>query len=132
MIVLDTHAWISFINSPCELGKRAAAAINKARENGEELHVSCISTWEIHMLAAKDRLVLGIAPDVWVTRCETLSFLRFHPVNNTIARMAVMDCAAMHPDPADRMIVATAMYLGATVVTRDSKIRDSALVKCSW
>jgi PIN domain nuclease of toxin-antitoxin system len=46
--------------------------------------------------------------------------------------MAVMDCAAMHPDPADRMIVATAMYLGATVVTRDSKIRDSALVKCSW
>jgi len=132
MIVLDTHAWIWFINSPDELGKRAAAAIGKARDNSEELHVSCISTWEIHMLAAKARLSLGIAPEVWVARCERLSFLRFHAVNNVIARMAVTDCANLHADPADRMIVATAMYLGATVVTRDSKIRDCGLVKCAW
>jgi len=132
MIVLDTHAWIWFINSPDELGRRAAAAIDKARENGEELHVSCISTWEIHMLAARSRLSLGIAPEVWVTRCEKLSFLRFHAINNVIARMSVTDCANMHPDPADRMIVATALYLGATVVTRDSKIHDCGLVKTVW
>jgi PIN domain nuclease of toxin-antitoxin system len=62
MIVLDTHAWIWFINSPEELGKRAASAIEKTRTSGEGLHISCISTWEIHMLSAKRRLSLAIAP----------------------------------------------------------------------
>ncbi len=132
MIVLDTHAWIWFINSPDKLGKLAAAAIGKARDKGDELHVSCISTWEIHMLAARDRLSFDIAPEVWVARCEKLSFLRFHAINNVIARMSVTDCVTMHQDPADRMIVATALYLGATLVTCDSKIRDCGLVKSTW
>jgi len=132
MIVLDTHAWLWFINSPEELGKRAASAIEKARTGGRGLHISCISTWEVHMLSAKGRLSLAIAPDVWVARCERLSFVRFHPVNNSIARLAVSACGAMPSDPADRIIVATALYLGASVVTRDERIKASGLVPCVW
>ena len=132
MIVLDTHAWIWFISSPEQLGKRAAAAIDKARSAGENLHISCISTWEVYMLASKERLSLAIAPELWVNRCERLNLLRFNPVNNAIARLAVTTCAAMHADPADRMIVATALYLGASVVTRDEKIKSSGLVPCIW
>ena len=132
MIVLDTHSWIWFIDSPGELGKRATSAIDKARNTGEGLHISCISTWEIHMLASKSRLTLAIAPELWVTRCEKLSFVRFNPVNNSIARLAVTTCASMHADPADRIIVATALYLGASVVTRDEKIKASGLVPCIW
>jgi PIN domain nuclease of toxin-antitoxin system len=75
MIVLDTHAWIWFINSPGDLGERATAAINKAQRDGEGLHISCISIWEIHMLVAKGRLALAITPDLWVNRCEKLSFI---------------------------------------------------------
>lgn len=130
MIVLDTHAWIWFIDSPEKLGKRATTAIDKARSAGESLHVSCISTWEIHMLASTGRLSLGITPELWVTRCERLDFLRFNPVNNAIARLAVTACAAMHADPADRIIVATALYLGASVVTCDEKIKTSGIVPC--
>lgn len=132
MIVLDTHAWVWFINAPEELGPGAAAAVDKARTGGEEVHISCISTWEVHMLAAKGRLALAVDPEVWVGRCERLGFLRFHPVNNSIARLAVTACAAMHADPADRIIVATALYLGASVVTRDDKIRSCHVVKCIW
>lgn len=132
MIVLDTHAWIWFIDSPEELGKRAASAIEEAQRAGEGLHVSCISTWEIHMLAAKGRLSLAIAPDIWIARCERLSFVRFHPANNSIARLAVSACDAMHADPADRLIVATALYLGASVVTRNERIRNAGLVTCVW
>lgn len=132
MIVLDTHAWIWFVNAPSELGAHAAAAIDEARRTGEGLHVSCISTWEIHMLATKGRLSFTIAPDVWVQRCEKLSFFRFHPVNNTIARLAVSACANMHADPADRIIVATALYLGASVITRDEKLRSGGAAACIW
>lgn len=132
MIVLDTHAWIWFIDSPQALGPKASAAIEKARHAGEGLHISCISTWEIHMLCSKGRLSFAVEPDVWVNRCEKLSFLRFHPVSNPIARMAVTSCAAMHADPADRMIAATALYLGASVVTCDEKIRAAGTVDCIW
>ena len=132
MIVLDTHAWIWFIDSPAALGKRAAAAIDKARRAGESIHISCISTWEVHMLVSKGRLALAIAPELWVTRCERLNLLRFNPVNNSIARLAVTSCADMHADPADRIIVATALYLGASVVTRDEKIKSSGIVHCIW
>lgn len=132
MIVLDTHAWIWFIDSPAELGKRAAAAIDRARKAGEHVHISSISTWEVHMLAARNRLSLTIAPELWVSRCERLGFLRFDPVNNAIARLAVTACNAMHADPSDRIIVATALYLGASVVTRDDKIRTGGVVPCIW
>lgn len=132
MIVLDTHAWIWFINSPEILGAQAAQAITQAREVGQKLHVSCISTWELHMLANKGRLSLAIAPEVWISRCEKLTVFQFEPVNNDIARISVTECAALHADPADRIIVATALYLGASVVTRDEKIRASGVVPCIW
>ena len=132
VIVLDTHAWIWFINAPDQLGVNATTAIAEARQEREALHISCISTWEVHMLESKGRLALGIPSDVWVARCESVGFLRFHPLCNDVARLSASNCSAMHADPADRMIVATAMYLGASVVTRDAKIRDSGLVPCIW
>lgn len=132
MIVLDTHAWIWFIDAPGQLGRHAASAIAKARKAGEHIHISCISTWEIHMLVAKNRLSLAIDPELWVTRCERLGFLRFDSVNNSIARLSVTACAAMHADPADRIIAATALYLGASIVTCDDKIRSAGIVHCIW
>ena len=56
MIVLDTHAWIWFIDAPENLGAGASQAIEEARTSGAGLHVSCISTWELHMLVNRGRL----------------------------------------------------------------------------
>ncbi|MBN1674851.1 MAG: PIN domain-containing protein [Kiritimatiellae bacterium] len=47
-----------------------------------------------------------------------------------IARLAVS--MALHADPADRLIAATAAYLGARLVTKDRRLRASAKVKCLW
>jgi PIN domain nuclease of toxin-antitoxin system len=35
-------------------------------------------------------------------------------------------------DPADQIIVATSRSLSATLVTRDSRLRDYAHVRCVW
>lgn len=131
MIVLDTHAWIWMIDSPALLGKKAVAAIETARiENA--IYISSISAWEIYMLHDKGRLQFSIAPDVWISRCERLSFLRFIPVDNEIARLSVHLPGEFHADPADRIIVATAKFMGATVVTQDSKIRSYKKVTSAW
>jgi PIN domain nuclease of toxin-antitoxin system len=131
MIVLDTHAWIWLVDSPEKLGVRTRRAIETSRESAD-VYVSCISTWEIYMLVAKGRLELGVLPETWVHRCEELSFLHFVPVDNEIARLSVTACGTMHGDPADRMIAATALYLGAPLATCDRKLQDCDVVPCVW
>ena len=131
MIVLDTRAWIWHVDSPHLLSLAAGDAIRQARDS-RSVYVSCISTWEIHMLVSKGRLAFSVDADVWVTRCERLSFLRFVPVDNEIARLAVGLPDPCHADPADRMIVATARYLGAALVTKDRRLRDYEHVSTVW
>ena len=41
-------------------------------------------------------------------------------------------CGSMHADPADRIIVATALYLGCAVATCDAKIQGCGLVPWVW
>ena len=132
MIVLDTHAWIWFVDAPEKLGAKAMKAILATRKAGEPLRVSAISVWEIYMLCVKGRLQLSVAPDIWVSRCERLEELRFVPVDNTIARLSVDQCGTLHADPADRIIVATTLYLGAHLITCDERIKTSRLVPCIW
>lgn len=132
MIVLDTHVWIWYVDSPDRLSLPARQAVDEARARMANVYLSSISTWEVYMLAQKGRLSLALSPEIWVRRCERLSFLRFQPVDNDIARLATIKCCDMHPDPADRMIAATALFLGATLVTKDGKMHQSAPVKCLW
>lgn len=84
------------------------------------------------MLERKKRLRLAIDGDIWVRRCEKLSFLKFVPVDNDIARMAVRLPEPFHADPADRIIVATARYLGARLITKAPKLHDYPQVETLW
>ena len=131
MIVLDTHAWIWFIDAPDLLSSKAHKAILAAQEE-DELYISNISVWEVYMLAVKGRLQFSIPTDVWVKRCEQLSYLHFIAVNNEITRISVNTLSKMHNDPADRMIAATSIYLGATLITKDRKIRQNRILKTLW
>jgi PIN domain nuclease of toxin-antitoxin system len=58
-----------------------------------------------------------------------LALFHFVPVDNTIARIAVELPGPLHLDLVDRIIIATALSLGATLVTRDRKIIEYPHVK---
>jgi PIN domain nuclease of toxin-antitoxin system len=64
-----------------------------------------------------------------VAKCERLSLFHLVPVDNTIAQLAVELPEPIHGDPADRIIIATALSLGATLLTKDRKILLYAHVK---
>lgn len=119
MIILDTHIWIEYIDDPSLLPKPALQAIRGGRE---PVGISSISVWEVFMLERKGRLALRIPARLWVEKCERLALFHFVPVDNTIARLSVELPEPLHADPADRIIVATALSLGATLVTKDRKI----------
>jgi len=131
VIVLDTHIWIWWISSPEYLSESATVAIDQAViEKG--IVISSISTWEIALLVYKERLQLTIDVRDWVRKTEGLPFVRFIPVDNTISLRSVSLPDSFHPDPADRIITATAMTMGLPLVTKDDKILDYPHVKTIW
>lgn len=131
MIVLDTHTWIWFISNPDLLSKPAKAAVDAAVKD-KRILISSISAWELALLVTKKRMKLTLDVTDWIAKSESLPFIQFVPVTNSIAAKSVNLPLPLHPDPADRIIIATALSVGAPLVTRDEKLLDYAPVKTIW
>jgi PIN domain nuclease of toxin-antitoxin system len=131
MILLDTHAWVWWASNPELLGQAARTAADEAARR-RELFVSTISSWELALLVEKGRLALSLDVRDWIARCEALPFLTFLPLTNAIAVESVRLPGFPHADPVDRIIVATAMSLGARLVTKDEKLMEYAPARGLW
>lgn len=129
MIVLDTHAWVWWVSEPDRLSARARAAIDYARTIG----VSPVSAWEIATKAARGRLRLDRDVRVWVAQALARPRVELAALTAEIAVAAGrLGDDGFHGDPADRMIAATAIALGAELVTRDERIREHPGVRTLW
>lgn len=131
MTLLDTHAWVWLVSEPKRLSTRARRHIETEMRSGPLL-VSSMSVWEVAMLSERGRLMLTIGVEDWVAHCEALPFLSFVPVSNRIAMESVRLPGFPHPDPADRIILATALGLGAALVTADRRLQACARVRTVW
>ena len=120
MILLDTHVLLWQERGDQRLGAQARRLLERAlRENN--LAVSAISFWEVGMRVQKGRLDLRLDLDAW--RRDLLTEGLFEvPVDGTIAARAGL-FSDMHGDPADRLIVATALE-GHRLMTADRLILD--------
>ena len=131
MIVLDTHAWVWFISNPELLSKRAKRYLDAAVEE-KAIMISSISVWEVALLIAKKRLILTLELNDWIAKSEMLPFFKFIPIDNSVAIKSVNLPQPLHSDPADRIIIATAISLGAPIVTKDEKILNYSQVQTIW
>jgi PIN domain nuclease of toxin-antitoxin system len=131
MIVLDTHTWIWFISKPEVLSKRAKKAVSAAVKEKSVL-ISSISAWEVALLVIKKRLTLSLDVTDWIAKSEGLPFIQFIAVSNSIAIKSVNLPQPLHPDPADRIIIATALSAGVPLVTKDKKLLNYPHVKTIW
>jgi len=131
MIVIDTHTWIWFISKPEVLSKRAIKAVAAAVKEKSVL-ISSISAWEVALLVKRKRLKLSLDVTDWIAKSEKLPFIQFIAVSNHIAIKSVNLPQPLHPDPADRIIIATAMSTGAPLVTKDKKLLKYSHVKTIW
>jgi PIN domain nuclease of toxin-antitoxin system len=131
MIVLDTHTWIWFISKPEVLSKRAKKAVSAAVEEKSVL-ISSISAWEVAFLVKQKRLTLSLDVTDWIAKSEGLPFIQFIEISNSIAVKSVNLPQPLHPDPADRIIIATALSAGVPLVTKDKKLLNYPHVKTIW
>ena len=131
MIVLDTHIWVWWVSDSVTLPGAVQDEIDKSMGSGT-LHVSSISAWEVSLLVKRGRLDLTMDTMDWIAKSEALPFLHFVPVDNQIACRSTSLPGALHNDPADRMIIATTLILGAKLITRDNNIRKYPHVETLW
>ena len=118
LILLDTHTLVWLDAGDGRLGKRARGVIDAALRE-DELLVSAISFWEVAMLSRKGRLRLRQEPETWRRDLLDRGMVEV-PVDGEVGiRAAGLD--DFHGDPADRIIVATALA-GHCLVTADRNI----------
>ena len=132
MIVLDTHALVWWLAGTVNLPRKARARLDQAAAAGEVVHASSISAWEVAMLVARGRLELTMEVSAWLAAAEALPLLDFVPVDNAVALRAVALPESLPRDPADRIIAATALRLGATLITGDERLRGYRPLPVLW
>jgi PIN domain nuclease of toxin-antitoxin system len=127
-LLLDTHALLWFASHSEKLSDRSKAEIEVA----EHLYVSSISAWEIGMLVAKERLILAYDVEEWIRLTQQIPKVRWLTINPEIALKASSLPGSFHGDPADRIITASAISLGASLITADQKIQSYRHVRTIW
>ncbi len=130
MILLDTHVVIWLALDQTHLSKNARAAINDARSNGDGLAISDVSLLELATLSSKGRIRIEISLESFLEEIEARFIVL--PISGRACARALGLPAAYPKDPADRIIGATALIEGMSLVTADREIRRSRALHTIW
>ena len=120
LLLLDTNALLWMRRGDSRLGRVARREIERAWQS-DELAVSAISFWEVGMLVDKGRIRL--ADDVQAWRRDQLEQGMVEILLDGETAIRAVQLTDFHADPADRLIVATALE-GHRLVTSDRRILE--------
>lgn len=118
MILLDTHVLLWLRVGGSRIGPRTRREIDQAWQSGE-VAVSSISFWEIALLQERGRIRFHRKPEPWRREMLEQGLMEI-PVDGKIGIRA-FKLADFHADPADRLIVATALG-GHCLLTADQRM----------
>ena len=117
-VLLDSHVLHWWSAEPDRLSRAAAEALDAA----EELAVASITWFELAWLAAHERISLAIPVAAWLGGLSRQ--VRTVGTTPAIAIAAVSLPSSFPGDPADRLIYATAVEQGWSLVTKDERLRN--------
>jgi PIN domain nuclease of toxin-antitoxin system len=120
VIVLDTHALLWWALDPDKLSEKARQIVDGMERQGG--FASSISIWELGVKVKRGKLQLPLPIEELVRRLEQGGVVELLPVD-TAVWLRSLSLAWDHPDPADRVIVATALMRGVPLLTTDDAIR---------
>ena len=129
--VLDTHTWVWWVTNDRRLSSRARATVERAAKRGE-LYLSIYSIWEIAKKVEIGQLALDRPLDEWLAAALGVDGLQVAELTRLILVDSCRLPQPFHGDPADQIIVATTRSLSATLVTKDSRLRDYSHVRTIW
>jgi PIN domain nuclease of toxin-antitoxin system len=130
LILLDTHVvvWLAFDQT--QISSKARIAIDDARKLRDGLAISGMTLWELTTLVSRGRIHLGISPESFLQDIEARFIVL--PITGRACARAMGFPLTYPKDPADRIIGATALVEGLSLITADREIRRSKLVPTIW
>jgi PIN domain nuclease of toxin-antitoxin system len=116
--LLDTHAFLWWINDDARLSDRCRAIISSGVN---EILFSAVSAWEIAVKAGIGRLT--IPGDLETYTLAQVSRNRFEVLSISLSHALRASCLPPHhKDPFDRMLIAQAQVERVTILTGDAQI----------
>jgi PIN domain nuclease of toxin-antitoxin system len=131
-IVVDTHAIVWYFCSPEKLANDASIAFDRAINNGYPIYISAISIVEITFLVEKNRLPQVALDQLIENLADPDVGLVIVPMDILVAKTLAKIPRETVPEMCDRIIAATALYLGLPLVTKDHKIRNLDVIQTIW
>lgn len=128
MILLDTHAWVWWVNS---VEGELPEIVRDLIEREERIAVTSISCLEVALLVKKQRVQLPCGLDAWFELALSASRIELLQLTPTIAANSA-DLPDIHADPADRIIVATALHHQIPLISKDKTIALYPNINVLW
>lgn len=119
-LLLDTNAAIWLLRD--ELKPSTSEKFDEAARASLATYVSPITAWEVGQLVSRNRLSLGTTPQRWFARVLATPNVHLTELSPDILIAASFLPGTPPRDPMDRILIATARELAATLVTRDRAI----------
>lgn len=120
-LLLDTNAAIWIMRDE-PLARMAQHAIDTAFQSSADVLVSPITALEVGQLVSRNRLDVLATPRVWFQRLLAIPGMRLAELSPDILIASSFLPGTPPRDPMDRILIATARELAATLVTRDRAI----------
>jgi len=115
VIILDTHIWLRWV---VEGEKNIPKGIAQAIQSEDRVAVSAISCFEVAQLLKRGRIELPVSLTAWLQGALVPAGIECLAVTCEIARVSV-ELQEHHKDPADRIIIATAIAHNANLGSLD-------------
>lgn len=130
-VVADTHAILWYLYSDPRLSPLAVGTLESAEKEGEQIAVASVTLAEIIYLIEKDRIhPLSFSRILAALEQENPVLVEI-PFDRYIAQAMQHVDRNQVPDLPDRIVAATALFLGVPVISRDRKIQSS-IVDTIW
>lgn len=127
MILLDTHIWVWWLGGHAQLSVKERTGLDRLAARGE-LALSLESVIELERLERRGRLVLDRRFDTWLGVALDPAVVKVISPDLKTVMVSRSLGEGFHPDPSDRLIVATALQYGMRLATHDQRIIGSRAV----
>jgi PIN domain nuclease of toxin-antitoxin system len=129
--VADTHAALWYLHKNPRLSVKARTFMDDAGHAGHDIAISPVSLAEIVYLTEKNRLPASAYEDLKAALADPEYVIAEAPFTVDVVDAMRRVPRAEVPDMPDRIVAATAIYLGVPVISRDARIRSSR-VQTVW
>jgi PIN domain nuclease of toxin-antitoxin system len=120
--LVDTHIWIWYLDGTQGVMSADVVGWLRRAASTHGLLVSDMSVWEVGTKAAKGKLSLAPSVAAWIDRASEQPGFAFAAVDRTTLLASTQLPGAIHGDPVDRILIATAANAGVPLVTADRAI----------